>query len=194
MFTFYPATLKRYESWTYFEECFTPDECKKILDFSKTVEPVVPVFPNEDGEEVINTAYKNSVIRTLQWGNETDWMYHRLFEKISYVNDIIWQFELNGIFEGLDIIEYSTGGSMDWHADGLAATTSTRKLSMSIQLSDPSEYEGGELELFVGHISNAPKKLGLITIFPSYIYHQVTEVTSGSRTTMVAHSHGRPYK
>lgn len=70
-----------------------------------------------------------------------------------------------------------------------------RKLSMVIQLSDPSEYEGGELLL---HLGNNPtrieRKKGLAVFFPSYILHEVTPVTKGERYSLVAWVHGKPFK
>ena len=69
--------------------------------------------------------------------------------------------------------------------------TSTRKLSVSVQLSDPSEYEGGDLELMVNrNYIKVPKEKGTIIFFPSYLTHRVTKVTSGKRNSLVAWFHG----
>jgi PKHD-type hydroxylase len=53
-------------------------------------------------------------------------------------------------------------------------------------LSDPSEYDGGDLEIFTGTESVAlEKKKGIIHAFPSYVMHRVTPVTRGTRRTLV---------
>lgn len=66
-----------------------------------------------------------------------------------------------------------------------------RKLSMSLQLSDPNDYEGGELLL---HLSHNPtvisKQKGMMVFFPSHTLHEVTPVTKGERYSLVAWIHG----
>ena len=68
----------------------------------------------------------------------------------------------------------------------------SRKLTMVIQLSDPSEYEGGQLELFED--IQIPKQKGLVAMFPSFgNYHRVTPVLSGTRKVLVAWIWGPPF-
>lgn len=193
MFTFYPANLAKYTTWLSYDNHFTEQECQDIIDLSKQYDANVPLFPDNNGNMVTNTSYVNSTIRNIPWGENSDWIFQKLYPIFYNSNKEYWNFELNGIFEALDIIEYDHG-SMIWHADSLVSNTSTRKLTASIQLTDPSEYEGGDLELFVGEVVQAPKGLGTVILYPSYIYHQVTEVTGGIRTSMVVHTHGRPFR
>jgi PKHD-type hydroxylase len=55
-----------------------------------------------------------------------------------------------------------------------------------LQLSDPGEYEGGELQMNVGSsILTVPQELGLICFFPSFLLHRVTPLTSGVRKSLV---------
>jgi PKHD-type hydroxylase len=65
-------------------------------------------------------------------------------------------------------------GFYDWHYD-FGPAKPTRKLSISIQLSDSADYDGGDLELMFG---NVPTKLdrtrGAFIIFPSFMLHRVT--------------------
>ena len=64
-----------------------------------------------------------------------------------------------------------------------------------MQLSDPSEYEGGELKLYNGHEPITIKReKGLIVFFPSYTLHEVTPVTKGERYTLVGWVHGPAFK
>ena len=73
-----------------------------------------------------------------------------------------------------------------WHQDfgGLLS----RKLSLVMQLSDPEEYEGGELQIMVGGEKpiSINKQKGLVVVFPSWAVHQVTPVTKGLRQSLVA--------
>jgi PKHD-type hydroxylase len=53
-------------------------------------------------------------------------------------------------------------------------------------LSDPEEYQGGQLEVYTGVAPQEIKKeKGLISLFPSYVLHRVTPITSGIRKTLV---------
>ena len=59
-----------------------------------------------------------------------------------------------------------------------------RKISFTVQLSDPDDYEGGELELNTGKILKPPNARGTVALFPAFIMHRVTPVTT--RNPLVA--------
>ena len=82
------------------------------------------------------------------------------------------------------------------HIDPLNWTNPhNRKLSFVLQLSDPSEYEGGELKLYNAYEPTTIKReKGLIVFFPSYTLHEVTPVTKGERYTLVGWVHGPAFK
>jgi PKHD-type hydroxylase len=70
-----------------------------------------------------------------------------------------------------------------------------RKLSLTIQLSDPFSYNGGELHLFTGNEPTIiPKEQGKLISFPSYVLHEVTPVTKGERYSLVAWITGPQFK
>jgi len=76
-----------------------------------------------------------------------------------------------------------------------------RKLSVTISLSDPNDYTGGNLKFDLGphrpdryHECEEIRPRGSIVVFPSHIYHQVTPVTSGTRYSLVCWSLGKPWK
>jgi PKHD-type hydroxylase len=75
---------------------------------------------------------------------------------------------------------------------------SKRKVSITVQLSDPSEYEGGDLQYFRGgNPDNADtvfKKKGYVFLFPSYMMHRVTPVTQGVRKSLVLWVGGEHYR
>ena len=106
-------------------------------------------------------------------------------------------FETNRMFFGLDLtkiynIQYTeyhgnTKSFYHTHMDSYLGSgeLSDRKLSMTIQLSDSDEYEGGDFK-FRDNISNIPtkeqlRKKGTVMIFPSFLYHSVQPVTKGIR-------------
>ena len=76
-----------------------------------------------------------------------------------------------------------------------------RKLSVTVSLNDPTEYDGGNLQFDLGphrpdryHTCEEIRPRGSIIVFPSHLHHQVTPVTRGTRYSLVAWSLGRPFR
>ena len=70
-----------------------------------------------------------------------------------------------------------------------------RKLSISIQLTNPEDYEGGELYLYNDDKGNLMDKTqGTLIIFPSYVLHEVMPVTKGERNSLVTWVTGKQFK
>ena len=109
------------------------------------------------------------------------------------LNNQFWNYDLADVFE-FQLIKYDVGGNYNWHCDyGEApARGSVRKLSMSVHLTDPKEYEGGELNLI--NYSNYPimvnNNLGSTIVFDSRIPHKVWPVTWGTRIALVGWANG----
>lgn len=120
-----------------------------------------------------------------------EWLYSLLEEEIKNINWLNFKYVLNSM-EMIDYLEYHSGdeaGKYDAHIDG--NINSNRKLSFSVLLSDPSEYEGGDLIIYEGKSPMIiPKKRGMITFFPSNVLHEVTPVTKGVRRSIVSWVHG----
>ena len=111
------------------------------------------------------------------------------------------------------------GDFYTWHTDSAGTKTqypdgSIRKLSCTIQLSDPDEYEGGKFQWLEpnGQYDSMKKgslnlnmdesirtlpfscqALGSMCLFPSFLYHQVTPVTRGTRVSIVGWYNGPPW-
>jgi PKHD-type hydroxylase len=118
--------------------------------------------------------------------DETRWLYDRMAELARQINESDYQFELAGFEENFYYLNYEGPGEhFNWHLDIGGLTPAPRKLSLVLQLSDASEYEGGEFDVLtgVGH-SRAVKQKGVVTAFPAYALHRVTPVTSGHRRTL----------
>ena len=105
----------------------------------------------------------------------------------------MWNFSLASFQEDLQHATYDAEmkGHYDWHFDLGDEKASTRKLSVSVQLTDPSDYTGGTLEFMI-HRSTIipPAARGTVVIFPSYLTHRITPVTSGIRKSLVCWLHG----
>lgn len=87
--------------------------------------------------------------------------------------------------EVTQLAEYGPGGYYKWHddTDPLAMLPTERKLTVVCLLSDPTEFEGGQLEI-MGMDKPVPLKRGSVIVFPSMLAHRVTEVTNGTRRSL----------
>jgi len=130
-----------------------------------------------------------------------------------------WQYELQ-IPEAVQYSRYQNEGHYNWHIDGNSDNHAARKylpevphpiplnltplpqlqglvrkLSATVNLSHPTEYEGGELQIRCYdqlHIFNdAPR--GSMAIFPSFLEHRITPITSGERHSAVMWYNGKPF-
>lgn len=124
------------------------------------------------------------------------WLHNKLGEMVNVANKELWGFDISGMHEQIQYAEYlDDGGHYEWHMDTGPDQFSRRKISITVQLSDPSEYEGGDLQLKInsGHDAT-PKGLGTVVIFPSYLLHRVTPVTKGLRKSLVLWITGPAFK
>jgi PKHD-type hydroxylase len=107
-----------------------------------------------------------------------------------------WGYEVNRQ-ESIQIGRYRSEneGHYDWHIDSDSPVDGVqRKLSISILLSDPSEFEGGELQFKGIEDNNILTKQGTIVVFPSFVEHRVTPVTKGVRYSAVTWASGPSFR
>jgi PKHD-type hydroxylase len=143
----------------------------------------------------LNEEYRNSRVSWLYPNEYTYWIYERLAGVVTSMNEQFFRFDLDGFFQGFQFTKYSAPGQhYDWHVDR-GPNHGVRKLSISLQLSDPADYEGGELEIKLGKDEQSIERTrGMITLFPSFMLHRVTPVTEGTRYSLVAWVSGPPFK
>jgi len=118
---------------------------------------------------------------------ENKWIYDRVQQIAMMINAMAYRFELTGFSERIQYSVYhgSEGGHYDWHVDQGPLVT-RRKLSLTLQLTDPAAYQGGDLQFMAGARSeSAPRERGMLIAFPSYGLHRVTPVTAGTRKSLV---------
>ncbi len=107
-----------------------------------------------------------------------------------------WGYSLSGQ-ENTQLSRYKSTdeGHYDWHMDADAPQNGIqRKLSISILLSDPSDFEGGELQFKGMEDQKILTKQGSIVVFPSFIEHKVTPVTKGVRYSAVTWVSGPSFR
>jgi PKHD-type hydroxylase len=105
-----------------------------------------------------------------------------------------FQYEVDAIREPLLHATYPIGGHFAWHTDTGPGPLATRKLSISVLLSSPNEFEGGDLEFCPGGKLTDALSLGTAIVFPSYMAHRVSPVTAGARAVLVGWIHGKEFR
>lgn len=144
----------------------------------------------------IGDSYRKSKVCFIPKTYEFAELYLKIFNFIYGINNEKFKFNLTEISSRIQYTEYdeSYQGHYDWHVDVGLNIHSTRKLSIVIQLSDPLEYEGGELQINAGGpITTCDKTKGTIITFPSFVLHRVTPVTKGTRRSLVLWISGPPF-
>ena len=144
----------------------------------------------------IDYKIRSSKVCWLNNDEENRWIYEKILPIIQYVNYNFFRFDLNDI-EPIQLTEYDQeyGGFYRKHVDSGYDKNMNRKLSFVLFLTDPGEYEGGELLLYNSSTPIKPDPIsGNIVFFPSYVLHEVTPVTKGVRNTLVGWINGPRFK
>lgn len=185
---------RKIEPFAWWEDAFTEQELDWLQQKAKEATQEAEVGGG-DGSQV-NTKVRRSELNWLYKTPECEWVFEKLAHVASSLNADYFGFGLTGFGEPLQLTNYHEDrqGTYTWHQD-FGSSGSSRKLSMVLQLSDPSEYEGGELQIFTGrNPTSIQKKRGLITVFPAWTLHQVTPVVKGTRQTLVTWISGPAFK
>ncbi len=197
-------------------------DTRKISQADLTVEQIT--------EKNIN--YNDVYIRdsNVSWLSD-QWIYDLLWPHVSMANkNAGWNYEFD-YAEPAQFTIYNKEQFYGWHSDGAndihnvkrrslpgiydenhansnmftpikGLVGKVRKVSITLMLSDPNDYDGGNLKFDFGtHEKNRYKEIsghevqqGSMIVFPSYKYHCVTPVTRGTRYSLVIWFNGRPMK
>ncbi len=183
-----------FNDYYYFQDAFSSEELTRIEEMTKQLQ-----FEdaNTGADETSKKSdYRKSRVKWCPQNKEWEWVYEKLHDLIVQSNDEMWKFDLQNLPEPIQYTEYygTNEGGYEWHMDCGVSYQNLRKISVTVQLSDSNEYEGGELEFNMGKIMRAPRGKGTAVIFPSFYLHRVTPVTSGTRKSFVLWVGGEPYK
>ena len=133
------------------------------------------------------------------WIPTDHWIAGVMAHMVRCANDSLFKFDLTEWASQIQYTVYEGEGSKyNWHTDNGASkfkNAEVRKLSISLFLSDPNEYEGGEFQLLDAdkmHSYKAPK--GTAVIFPSTRVHRVRPLKSGVRKSLVGWYGGPPWR
>lgn len=176
--------------WQLFRSALSPETVQQIIACGEAEEAHTATVSNQrQFREQVRSS-------TVRWVGD-QWIRDKLWEFVKHANINAFGVDVMNVAE-LQFTEYhaTENGHYDWHhdihwqQDGDLKTNADRKLSITVQLSDPSEYRGGEFEFEECPTPADARAKGTILVFPSYLRHRVLPVTSGTRKSLVAWFHG----
>jgi predicted 2-oxoglutarate/Fe(II)-dependent dioxygenase YbiX len=171
-----------------YKNAFTSEECELIIN-------------NPDlKSSTFSGEYREMRARSysLKKNQETEWILERIMSIINQVNQLYYHFKITCL-ENIQFIEYLENSYYNWHIDisGLERRYWTRKLNAVVFLSNPKDYEGGQLRFNLNEreaISEVDQEQGSMIFFPSYQPHIVEKITKGRRYTFSAIAHGDSFR
>ena len=160
---------------------YTPEQCRNIDKYLSQHFTDIPDQPSK-------SAIKTAEVNTILW-KDAKIVLADLEEYIWKENDEDFQFDLfeldddytinHNVYNAKRKAEYS------WHKDALRNGIEDMKLTVIVNISD-KPYEGGDFQLFLGGTKTIEeiRNPGSVLVFPSFIEHQVTPVTKGTRKSL----------
>ena len=190
-----PDLATKEESFATWENGFSEEQISEIIRIGDSLNPTLATVGGmKSGQDISDV--RESLTSWIKFNDQTAWLYDSMAYIARQINGQFFEFDLAGFCEDFQYTVYhSNNNHYNWHLDRGPNTVAPRKLSMVLQLSDPSEYDGGDLELFIApNPTVATRKKGLIYIFPSWVLHRVTPVTRGIRKSLVIWITGPKFK
>ena len=178
------------------EFMWTSSECEEIKQASNSLELVPAQINSED--QTIDESFRK-VNRWLLPNNEKfSWIYTKVCNTLLSANKDFWNLDVS-LIETIELLQYkfdaasSIQSHYNKHSD-FGGNFTTRKISYTALLSDPSDFSGGDLVLYLRTDITLPKEQGQVVLFPSLAFHEVLPVTQGERWALVTWIKGRPLR
>lgn len=199
----------------YFKGALTPRFCNEVLEYGKSHQKETALIGDLKKDTITKKQIKDLKKKRdseVVWLDD-HWIYKEIQPYIQQANkEAKWNFDWD-YSESCQFTKYSSGQYYGWHCDSWNVpykdinknrNGKIRKLSVTCSLSDPSEYEGGELEFNFNHPDKRKKdnirkcieisSRGSIVVFPSFVWHRVCPVKKGTRYSLVIWNLGYPYR
>lgn len=172
-------------------DVFSKEEVETIIDLEdlqKFARGTVGNQPNIQGD--VNPNTRDCEVAWIHPDHRSEWLFQKFGGLVGNVNQDFFLYDVDHI-DSFQYTVYREGHHYSWHIDAFPAFTQyERKISATIVLSDPEDYEGGEFLLVPGGNILEPivmkPKMGDVIFFASWMPHQVNPVKSGIRKSLVA--------
>ena len=204
----------------YFQSALTPRFCDELIKYGISQQEQLALTGGQtekvnkgkplDDKDIIDLKKKRD--SNIVWLSDR-WIYKEIQPFIHQANRLAgWDFEWS-FSEACQFTKYKLNQFYDWHCDSWESPYANkdnpdtfgkiRKLSVTCSLSDPEDYEGGELEFDFRNTDPDKQSIrkcaeikprGSIVVFPSHVWHRVKPVTKGTRYSLVIWNLGYPFK
>ena len=208
--------MQLFNYYHYFKSAIPERICDDIVRYGHQIQDTIAITGGFDNKKKLNKKEIKDLKKTrnsnVVWINDT-WIYKEIHPYINAANrDSGWNFDWD-FSEECQFTKYKKDQYYDWHCDSwdkpydkpdTPSHGKIRKLSVTVSLSDPKDYKGGELE-FDFRNKDPDKKpnihkcteilpKGSLVVFPSFVWHRVCPVKSGERNSLVIWNLGYPFQ
>lgn len=183
----------------YWENFLAPDDVNLILAQPEWLNTKDACIGDSSVVGLVDKNTRNTQLAWLGAKPELVNIWNKFANVTAEINRNFFRYDLTGFYEPMQLGIYTEqdNGHYDWHIDSSPTEKSVpRKLSIVMLLSDPSEFEGGELQVKTHNdkITTLEIKKGRAWFFPSHTLHRVTPVTKGVRRSLVLWSGGPEFR
>ena len=199
-------TLNKEPNWKSYivataKPILTPQQCHELIHIGQSEPKINATIGTTDKITKLDESYRKSIISWIPSVKVLP-IYQVIQQWMEISNSNCFGFDTVQLSEGGQYAEYSKGGFYNWHMDidtKMTLMPVVRKISMTLLLNDPKDYEGGDLEIFCGEKLDSENnkfklKQGYAVFFASFLLHRVTPVTKGNRKALVMWFGGTPFK
>jgi len=168
--------------------CLTREEVENVIEIGEKQEVEKASILYKDVKNKFSFLIRRSRVSWLELGKCRS-IYMKVFKSMEEINNEYWGIQ----FDSLQVAQYTIYGPLCHyarHIDLGSDAIGCRKISASVNLTDPSKFVGGRLDVWRGEPS---QDLGHITVFPAYLLHGVTPVWWGTRRSLVFWATGKPF-
>ena len=205
--------LKNY--YWYFDNVLSKNFCNNLIKYGNSLREKQALTLGMKDEDVKDNKRLDN-LKKVRDSNvvwlEGKWLYDELFHFVQIANyNAGWNYQWDWA-EQCQFTKYKLNQFYNWHIDSHSDPYTQqgplqgkiRKLSMIVQLSDPKDYVGGDIEFdFRKNTPEEKQKIvqatevipqGSIMVFPGFVWHRVKPVTQGTRYSLVMWCCGRPWQ
>jgi PKHD-type hydroxylase len=185
--------------YAWVDKVFSDEECEKIIQYAKSLNKVHMGSVGNDNSltptNTVNYEIRKNKVVWIDPNEDSAWIYQRISNIVKDMNEKYFKFDLIGFADPIQFTKYDApDNKYQKHIDKWFGGK-VRKLSIVVQLSDPKDYEGGELQLYTSYSPSVMnKEKGTLILFPSYTLHEVMPLTKGTRFSLVSWIGGKPFK
>tara|TARA_R110000851_G_scaffold46581_1_gene113289 strand:+ start:231 stop:863 length:633 start_codon:yes stop_codon:yes gene_type:complete len=207
------------KNYYYFFQSAIPERiCDDIVKYAKQTKDKIAKIGKYKNTKKLNEKeikdLKEVRDSNVVWLNDT-WIYKEIHPLLNNANvNAGWNFDWD-FSESCQFTKYKKGQFYNWHCDSYIEPYNNqnnpldpmnhkiRKLSISVNLSDPKDYKGGEIQFDFRNTESKKIEIktckeilpkGSLIVFPSFVWHRVSPVTSGERNSLVLWNLGYPFK